>query len=415
MMLGLLGSSCCRLQLKLLPLLVVGLWTGLLPTHVAGVITSQGMRRQRQPEAEVREFEGWITGSPQDYIMSLVSKRRVGNGAGQSNQVVYEYDPYEVIKSNYVSQDLDSLTYKKGPYKGFPDKVMGMYILLADDTEKGYETNADWEPKLHPYQQQGANVLFFTFINPETMEIPRSFKKLAATRGTNADGAIPEDTLVIFAIGGYQYSIDPNPWHWLTSKQAAEDMAVEVARWRDLYGIDGVDLDLEEGAGSQKAAGPNMLHFIRKLKSIHPDLLVSQPTYGYPQVQAEIDVINGSWKPGGASTGLADSVGLMVYEGTQALIYVKNYAAGTSQWQGFPIKVDVPSNRILMGCKGSSSYASITSLAEEAVKRDLLGVMVWYCSVRNGLKYAETWDCSGRKDSEAGYVAAMSLYEQSSK
>ena len=33
-----------------------------------------------------------------------------------------------------------------------------------------------------------------------------------------------------------------------------------------------------------QAAGPNMVHFVRKLKSIHPDLLVSQPTYGYPQV-----------------------------------------------------------------------------------------------------------------------------------
>ena len=31
--------------------------------------------------------------------------------------------------------------------------------------------------------------------------------------------------------------------------------------------------------------------------------------------------------------------GLMVYEGTQALDYVKNYAQGTSQWEGFPIKV----------------------------------------------------------------------------
>jgi hypothetical protein len=31
--------------------------------------------------------------------------------------------------------------------------------------------------------------------------------------------------------------------------------------------------------------------------------------------------------------------GLMVYEGTQALDYVKNYAQGTSQWDGFPIKV----------------------------------------------------------------------------
>ena len=31
---------------------------------------------------------------------------------------------------------------------------------------------------------------------------------------------------------------------------------------------------------------------------------------------------------------------------------------------------------------------------------------------RNGLKYAETWDCSGRGDSEAGYAAAMQLYKE---
>ena len=35
------------------------------------------------------------------------------------------------------------------------------------------------------------------------------------------------------------------------------------------------------------------------------------------KVQAEIDVINESWNVGGTSNGLADSVGLMVYEGTQ--------------------------------------------------------------------------------------------------
>ena len=29
----------------------------------------------------------------------------------------------------------------------------------------------------------------------------------------------------------------------------------------------------------------------------------------FVQVKAEIDVINGSWKPGGDSTGLADSIG----------------------------------------------------------------------------------------------------------
>merc|ERR1719219_2640313 len=88
-----------------------------------------------------------------------------------------------------------------GGSTGMPDKVLGMYILLADDFEEGFETDSDWEPRLYPYQQEGANVLFFTFINPETMTVPKSFRKLAATRGTNAEGAVPADTVILFAIG----------------------------------------------------------------------------------------------------------------------------------------------------------------------------------------------------------------------
>jgi len=360
-------------------------------------------RQESENEVEERDFEGWIQSRPEEYIMSLQ----------QHNARKKEQTKKPAKKVTFF--DESKLTYKKGPYNGFPKHVMGMYILLADDTEPGYATDSDWEPKLHKYQQEGANVLFFTFINPETMEVPRSFKRLAATRGKDVDGAVPEDTIIIFAIGGYQYSLDYNPWHWLTSRPAAEAMAVEVAKWRDLYGIDGIDLDIEEGAGSKKAAGPNMLYFIKKLKSIHPDLMVSQPTYGYPQVQAESDVINGGWRPGGASTGLVDSIGLMVYEGTQALIYVKNFAAGSSQWDGFPIKVDVPKSQILLGCKGSSSRESITGLASAAVKQKLMGIMVWYCSVRDGLKYSEAWDCTGRPESEEAYVDSMRLFNAANK
>lgn len=36
------------------------------------------------------------------------------------------------------------------------------------------------------------------------MAIPPSFKKLAATRGTDAPGAVPKDTVIIFAIGTKQ-------------------------------------------------------------------------------------------------------------------------------------------------------------------------------------------------------------------
>ena len=49
--------------------------------------------------------------------------------------------------------------------------------------------------------QEGANVLFFTFIHPETMEVPPAFANLAKTRGTNEPGAVPKDTVILFALG----------------------------------------------------------------------------------------------------------------------------------------------------------------------------------------------------------------------
>lgn len=381
-----------------------------------GVITSQGPWGPRQEEGEgVREFTGWLEGGEGDYVMTLAqANRRKQEASSNANRLdLFRPGVQGGLGGLAGGQSLQNLTYYQRPTPGLPKFVMGMYILLADDTEPGYHTdNAAWTPLLHPYQQAGANVLFFTFINPATMDIPAAFQKLAATRGTGAEGAVPAETLIIFAIGGYAYSLRPNPWEWLTSRRKAEAMAERVAKWRDDFLIDGIDLDLEEGAGSRKEAGPNMVHFVRRLKALQPDLLVSQPTYGYPQIAAEIDVINASWDIGGSSNGLADSIGLMVYEQTQALQYVKNYAGGSSMWQGFPIKVDVPSDRILLGCKGASSSATINKLARKSVSQDLLGVMVWFCSVRGGLVYSEGWDCSDSQDSMAAYVQAMAFLRQ---
>ncbi len=56
-------------------------------------------------------------------------------------------------------------------------------------------------------------------------------------------------------------------------------------------------------------------------------------------------MINASWDVEGKVQNLADAIGLMVYEGTQALNYVKNFARGSEQWEGFPIKVNVPTVR----------------------------------------------------------------------
>ena len=173
------------------------------------------------------------------------------------------------------------------------------------------------------------------------------------------------------------------------------------------YHCDGIDLDIEEGAGNQAEAGPNLVHFVRKLRSIKPDIIIGQPTYGYPQVEAANDVINESWDTNGNLLNVVDSIGIMVYEGTQSLMYVKNFVHGTEQWEGFPIKVDVNAKAVMLGCKGSSDSKTIVELAEEAVKQDLLGIMVWYASVPNGLKYAVSWDASLVEDSQNGYVEAL--------
>ena len=140
-------------------------------------------------------------------------------------------------------------------------------------------------------------------------------------------------------------------------------------------------------------------------------------------MQAEIDVINASWDAEGESANLADSIGLMVYEGTQALNYVKNYAHGADQWQvghqglhkylvvcqGFPITASIPNSAILLGVKGASSSATITTLAKAAVDQDLLGVMVWYASIKNGFHYTPFWDASTHEDSIAGFKEARRI------
>ena len=187
-------------------------------------------------------------------------------------------------------------------------------------------------------------------------------------------------------------------------------MAEKVALWPSMYNCDGIDLDLEEGAGSNNIAGPNMVHFVRRLRELVPDIIIAQPTYGYPAVQAEIDVINESWDDQGNNKGIADSIGLMVYEGTQSLNYVKNYAHGSDQWEGFPIKVNAPNSAILLGAKGASSSASIKALAQASIDDDIRGIMVWYASVKNGFHYAVSWDASIVEDSIAGYKEAMNMF-----
>jgi len=304
-------------------------------------------------------------------------------------------------------------TPRKHKFVPMPKKIVGIYTLLADEEKEGFENNATkFTPELYDWQIEAANVMFFTFIKPDDeFIVPESFKRLAATRGTGAKGAIPADTVILFALGGYLYSLNTNPWPFLTSQAAAEAKAEEIAQWPDLYGCDGIDLDIETGAGNTKESGVNLVHFVKKLKSLQPKMIVNQPVYGYPQVAAEDYVVNHSWDTERNNLGIADSIGLMVYEGTQSLNYVKNYANGTDQWDGFPIHVRVEPQKIQLGCKGGSSSGTILALANAAVEQDLQGIMVWYASVANGFHYSEVFDASTHKDSTEGYVAARKILD----
>merc|ERR550514_1701875 len=71
----------------------------------------------------------------------------------------------------------------------------------------------------------------------------------------------------------------------------------------------------------------------------------------------------------------------MVYEGTGSLQYVKDYVNGSKQWSGFPIKVDVPPSKVMLGAGGQSGAGTIESLAKAARDQNLGGIMVWYASV----------------------------------
>jgi len=265
-----------------------------------------------------------------------------------------------------------------------PHRTMGMYLLVADDTITGYTSKDNWQPQLPEYLKSGSNVVFFAFINPETMAVPQSFSNFARTRGSSNPGAIPQNTGIIFSVGGYTYSTHPNPWPFLASTQAATAMAQEVASWPSKYGCDGIDLDIESGAGDATNVGPNLMTFIKVLKSLNPSMIVTQPVFGYPQVAAESYVVNHSWDVNGRSLSMADAVGIMVYQGTDALMYVKNYAEGSKQWQGFPITVDVTTTGILCGMGGGASGGEVDTMAAAIKSQNLGGIMVWYASVLDG-------------------------------
>ncbi len=276
-----------------------------------------------------------------------------------------------------------------GPTAAALGPTLGMYVLVADDSDKLYTSEYDWVPALQPYQQSGANVLYLTFLNPAKMPaVPPAMATLARTKGRDTPGAVPANTSVIFAIGGQAYSEKPNPWSWLTSTAKAEAMAVEVAKWPALYGCDGIDLDIETGAGAAPGAGEAMVAFVAKLKQVAPTMIVTQPVFGSPSsVPAANRMLEASYNQtlGSPALGTIAKVGIMIYSGTGAENYLDNYengcaAAHCSQWY-CPLAACVPARDMVLGAGGSATAATISTLASDVNAKGLGGIMVWYASL----------------------------------
>lgn len=248
----------------------------------------------------------------------------------------------------------------------FPDKVVGLYLLIADD-DWPYKSETEWVPQLPDYLGSGPNVLWLAFLHPAKMPaLPPAMQYIGLHRPD------PNQKIIV-SVGGEAYS-DSAQWPWLGSDDAAEAMAAEVVQWKAKYGIDGIDLDIE---GNQP--GPTALTFAKKVKELDPEFIVTQPVFGSPQVKEENYMVNQCFAKGATSS--VDKIGIMVYQGTGSLQYVDGYVHGTQQWEGFPIKVDVPSQAVMLGAGGQASASTILALATAAQKQDLGGIMVWYASV----------------------------------
>ena len=165
-------------------------------------------------------------------------------------------------------------------------------------------------------------------------------------------------------------------------------MAEAVAQWPAKYGCDGIDLDIETGAGAAKGAGEALVAFVAKLKALAPEMVVTQPVFGSPtSVPAANRMLEAAYNASHASTALGSiaKVGIMVYGGTSSEQYLENYEQGCapkhcSEWY-CPLAACVPSSHMVLGADGTSNPSTIAALASDVKAKGLGGVMVWYASL----------------------------------
>ena len=64
----------------------------------------------------------------------------------------------------------------------------------------------------------------------------------------------------------------------------------------------------------------------------------------------------------------------------------------------------MPADAILVGAKGLSKPGDLQELSNAVVANNYRGIMVWYASVKNGLKYAVSYDASKDKAAQEAYI-----------
>lgn len=314
-----------------------------------------------------------------------------------------------------------------------PNPLRGVYLLCADVLQPDIVTtidgkqaivkdNPNWQPKCGDWIKQ-FNVVYLTFLQPDAI-VPPAMVNAAKNRGPNGLN-LAEGTKVLYSIGGYAYCNKPPKvpidfiakWAWLDNKDTAEKMAEQIAADENYKYVDGFDFDIEPD-DAQTAAGPclkpGIVHFVRKLRELKPDWIITQPvlgnatTYQNPLgvgVALSVCWPSQNWFNGGnklpdgvvpmkTDKGLYDGLTLMGYGYSveENITFRDGYGKPGQCKAWCPVPCDIPHNLVTVGVypnKGAGTQDGINQLLDLTSKGELQGYMVWYASADNGFQYKD--------------------------
>ena len=75
-----------------------------------------------------------------------------------------------------------------------------------------------------------------------------------------------------------------------------------------------------------------------------------------------------------------------------------------------PITSRVPTNAVVVGANGISSWPVLQQLVNGCKTRNLRGIMVWYGSVKNGFAYGPNEDTSKDGASQSAFRQALTSF-----